>query len=61
MLLVEVVDVVVDDVVVEAVEGAMVVDVVELVVVLALTIVVPNDEMAGTRKLLRVLYPDTDR
>ena len=30
-----------------------------VVVVLALTIVVPNDEMAGTRKLLRVLYPDT--
>ena len=46
-----------DDVVVEVVVvGALVV-----VVLLALTIMVPNDEMAGTRKLLRVLYPDTDR
>ena len=50
VVVVELVDVVVD-VVVEVV----------VVVVLALTIVVPNDEMAGTRKLLRVLYPDTDR
>ena len=30
-----------------------------VVVVLALTAAVPNDEMAGTRKLLRVLYPET--
>ena len=49
-----------DDVVVEVVVvGTLVVVVV--VVVLALTIMVPNDEIAGTRKLLRVLYPDTDR
>jgi hypothetical protein len=47
------------EVVVEVVDGGTVVDVVVvvdvLVVVLALTTEIPNEEIAGTRNLLRVL------
>ncbi len=41
------------------VAGAIVVLVLVLVVVLAFTIETPNDEIFGTIKLLRVLYPET--
>jgi len=54
VLLVELVDDVVGDVEVDVVDGAMVV-VVLLVVVLALTTEIPNDEIAGTKNALLVL------
>ena len=48
--------------IVEVVVVVVVVVVVDvLVVVLALTTEKPNDEIAGTRNLLRVLYPETVR